>query len=314
MPIEKTSKGPGGRNLIVIPLSPRTLLKGGGVTVQHGYSPPGAQRVSEPSPVFADAIAPVPAPVRYYTASETHQGTRDYQQDALYVMGTVNERSGETATVFGVLCDGMGGMQSGGEASSLVVDEIRRELEALPDGANIAAFFREKIRRLDSMMSERFGDGAAGTTMVSVVAIEDKLYWCSIGDSRVYLIRGGEILQVTRDHNYYMELLEDVLKGRITQEEADNHPKKEALISFIGSGSADLIDANTEPFTLINGDIILLCSDGLTKSLADEEVRKLVQKSSYDLKEAARILINTAIDIDMNPKDNTSVILIQYIK
>ena len=297
---KKTAGGPAGKTLIIIPLAPRALRKSNSTTLQFGESASAGQ-------------IEYSGPVRFYTASETHQGTRDYQQDALYVADNVSVRSGETARVFGVLCDGMGGMQSGGEASRLVVSEMRRELENLKDDQNISAFFRDRIHALDDMLLKEFTDGSAGTTMVSVVAIENKLFWGSIGDSRVYLIRGSEILQVTRDHNYYLELLEQVEKGKLTQEEADNNPKKEALISFIGSGNAGLIDANTEPFLLTNGDIVLLCSDGINKSLTDQEIRKLITNNAHDLKEAASTLVRTAIDIDMDPKDNTSAILIQYI-
>ena len=295
---KKTAGGPGGKTLITIPLAPRALTRRNSSTIQ--LSPSGSQSGHDGSILF-------------YTASETHQGTRDYQQDALYVVDNVSARDGEAARVFGVLCDGMGGMQSGGEASRLVVEKMRGELEQLQDDQNISAFFRDRIHALDAMLLKEFSDGSAGTTMVSVVAVENKLFWGSIGDSRVYLIRGAEMLQVTRDHNYYLELMESVEKGKITQEEADNNPKKEALISFIGSGNASLIDANTEPFLLSNGDIVLLCSDGVNKSLTDEEIRKLITNNAHDIKEAASMLVRTAIDINMDPKDNTSAILIQYV-
>ena len=306
---KKSVRVPGGKSLIVIPLGPRTLIRRTGKTVQLDSGDPAqyGDLAAYGNPAGSNEQ------VRFYTASETHQGTRDYQQDALYVSGTVHVSSGEPASVFGVLCDGMGGMQSGGEASRLAVEEMRRELENLPDDQNISAFFRDRIRKLDDMLLRKFTDGSAGTTMVSVVAIENKLFWGAIGDSRVYIIRGDEILQVTRDHNYYLELMEEVEKGKITQAEADNNPKKEALISFIGSGNAGLIDANTEPFLLIGGDIVLLCSDGVNKSLTDGEIRRLISNNSYDLREAASTLVRTAIDIDMEPKDNTSAILIQYI-
>ena len=308
---KKTRTGPNGREVIIIPLAPRALLRSSAVTVRLGPSPntfaaPVNERITT-----TVHIEPGDR-VRFYTAAETHQGTRDYQQDALYVSGPVIVREGEPAKVYGILCDGMGGMIGGGEASNFVVGEMRKALESMSGGQNIAAFFVEKIRGLDATLSERYGDGGTGTTMVAVAAIENKLYWSSVGDSRVYLIRADEIVQVTRDHNYYMQLLEDVGKGKLTLQEAENDPKREALISFIGSGNADIIDANTEPFQLIHGDVILLCSDGLTKSLTDEEIRRYISGNTEDIGEAARVLINTAIDIDMNAKDNTSVILIKY--
>ena len=278
------------RTIKNITLSPRSLPRSNSVTVQIGSS------------------------VRILTARDTLKGTRDYQQDALFVADSVHIGRGESVKVFGVLCDGMGGMQSGGEASLLAVEEMRRELEALSSDQNIAAFLVEKIQKLDAIMAGRFGDGTSGTTLVAAVIFGSKLYLGSVGDSRVYLLRRGEIVQVTRDHNYHLQLQEDVEKGKITQAEADTHPKREALISFIGSGHVDLIDANTEPFLLAGGDIVLLCSDGLTKSLSDEEIGKIVFTHADNLNQTARLLTHTAIDIDMGPKDNTSVILMQYLE
>jgi len=250
--------------------------------------------------------------VRILTAYDSHQGTREYQQDALFVSEPVCVRCGEEVKVFAILCDGMGGMQNGEKASNLVVTEMRNELEAIRFDHDVATFMIDKIKTLDVMIASIYGDSATGTTMVAAVILGNRLFWGAVGDSRIYLIRREEIEQVTRDHNYYLNLKEDVEKGKITQAEADTHPMREALISFIGSGHTDIIDANTEPFRLAHGDIVLLCSDGLSKSLNNDEIRDIISEHRDNLGEAARSLTLGAIEIDMGPKDNTSVILIQY--
>ncbi|MCL2126102.1 MAG: protein phosphatase 2C domain-containing protein [Oscillospiraceae bacterium] len=254
------------------------------------------------------------APVRIITAGNSVIGTRDYQQDALYVSDSVNAQLGEEIKAYGILCDGMGGMQSGEETSNLVVTEMRNELEALKSDRNIAEFMNEMMFKLDAMVVKAYGAGVAGTTVVTAVIFGNKLYWGAVGDSRIYLIRRSEIEQVTRDHNYYLYLKEDVEKRKITQQEADTHPMREALVSFVGSGNIELIDANAKPFELLDGDIVLLCSDGLTKSLTNDEIRRLVSTHKENLTMAAGSLTERAINIDMGPKDNTSVILIQYLE
>ena len=251
-------------------------------------------------------------PIRILTADSSLIGTRDYQQDALFVSKSIYAKRYREAKVYGVLCDGMGGMESGEEISEFVVTEMRKEFETLSYNRNVAAFFIEKIQMLDAMVANKYGACVAGTTMVAVVIFGKRLYWGAVGDSRIYIIRRDEIAQATRDHNYYLNLKEDVEKGNITQEQADNDPRRDALISFIGSGNPELIDANTEPFTLADEDIVLLCSDGLTKSLTDEKILALVSEYSDNLEEAANKLTFCAIDIDLEPKDNTSVILIKY--
>ncbi|MCL1834981.1 MAG: protein phosphatase 2C domain-containing protein [Oscillospiraceae bacterium] len=306
-------KAPKGKKIVTISLAPRRVTRDSGATLRLGPAmTPGAAQAAQPMS-FAQLSDASEDAIHYITAGETHQGTREYQQDAYYVSNSASARRGDSTGVFGILCDGMGGMERGGEASSIVVDELSKELGALAQETEIAEFFKENIRKMDRMLAGRFGDGVTGTTLVAAVVVEDRLYWCSVGDSRVYLLRAGEIVQVTRDHNYHLQLMEKADAGEITVVEADTHPDREALISFIGSGRADLIDANSEPFHLENGDVILLCSDGLNKSLSDAEIGKLVFNSPGSLVDIARQLIRTSIDIDMNAKDNTTVVLIRYV-
>ena len=248
------------------------------------------------------------------TASAMHIGTREYQQDAVYVSETACFKKGETSKTFAVLCDGMGGMENGEEASKTVVESLSESLRQLDDYSGIPEFFYEQIDRLDQLVYEKHGNGSAGTTLTAVIIIDNHLFWTSAGDSRIYLFRKDEFVQVTRDHNYKLRLMDEVEKGRLTSEEAETNPKKEALISYIGSGQVEMVDINKEPFELQNGDIILLCSDGLTKSLSDDEIKGVIIENYGYIKETARVLPLIAFDTGAGSKDNTSVALIQYFE
>ncbi|MDR2355005.1 MAG: protein phosphatase 2C domain-containing protein [Clostridiales Family XIII bacterium] len=248
------------------------------------------------------------------TASEMHIGTRKQQQDAVYVSDAICFEYGENPRVLGVLCDGMGGMKMGGDVSRLVVESLAGNLPAIRECENINAFFEDAIRHLDAEIVSRYGRGNSGTTLTAAVVEGNRLYWVSVGDSRIYILRRGEIVQVTQDHNYLLKLKDDVNKGLITDDEANANPKKEALISYIGAGNVELIDSNKDPFVLESGDIVLMCSDGLTKSLGDEDIAGIVSEHYGDLKEMARLLPLFAFDAGNGSKDNTSVILIQYLE
>ena len=255
--------------------------------------------------------------IRILTAGDSVIGTREYQQDALFVSKSICTQAGDTAFAFAILCDGMGGMHSGKETSCLVVAEMWNWFETMRRTfsiQNAASLFINEIKRLDALIVENYGAGFTGTTMATALVSGNNLFWGGIGDSRIYLIRCGEIVQVTRDHNYSLYLKEDVKKRKITQEEANTHPKRDALVSFIGLGRTELIDANTEPFRLENGDMVLLCSDGLTKSLTDDAIANLISEYDYDIKKAAVFLTQHAINNDKGPKDNTSVILMKYLE
>jgi protein phosphatase len=205
-------------------------------------------------------------------------------------------------------------MEMGGDASRLVVESLASNLPAIESCENINAFFEDAIHNLDAEITGRYGRGTSGTTLSAAVVEGNRLYWASVGDSRVYILRRDEIVQVTRDHNYMLRLKDEVSKGIITDEEANANPKKEALISYIGAGNIELIDSNKDPFILENGDIVLMCSDGLTKSLSDEDIARIISEHYGDIRETARLLPLFAFDAGSGSKDNTSVILIQYLE
>ena len=147
---------------------------------------------------------------------------------------------------------------------------------------------------------------------VPVLAEDNKLYWASVGDSRIYIIRGSQMRQVTRDHNYWLRLQEMVANGQMTKEEAMGKRQKEALISFLGIGNVNLMDVNTQPFEMQYGDVIMLCSDGITKTLSDEQIHGIIVSDIVSTEDKAKTLVNAAITGNTHSQDNTSVAILQY--
>lgn len=236
-------------------------------------------------------------------------GDRPYQEDAADVM--VNNNGTTLAVVF----DGMGGMDDGGQASHLCVRKICEDFNEYQED-DYTEFFAREAARLDRMVFELTDDDGkyikSGTTFAGVAVTGNKLYWCSVGDSRIYIIRDGEMVQVTRDHNYGLILKEKCEAGLLTEEEIRDYPKKEALISFLGLGKIEKIDINGTPFLLEEEDRILICSDGLYKSMTDEMILRTVELYSDDMSGAAEILTATAACLGNGRQDNTSVIIMKY--
>jgi protein phosphatase len=247
------------------------------------------------------------------TASGIHQGTREYQQDTLYVDETISFSDKDNAILLGVVCDGMGGMEGGETASRTALEVFKDEFRKNQNSGDTRKFIKDAIRAANGKVNA-ITKGNGGTTLVSVVIDHNKLYWGSVGDSRIYILRKGEIAQFTRDHNYLLTLMEQVGRKEISEEEARAHPKKDALISFIGMDSLELIDICPSPFTLQAGDMALLCSDGLCKTLSDAEIADIVFGCDGDVCEAARLLPIRAFDRHVGSQDNISVVLIQYDK
>lgn len=250
------------------------------------------------------------------TLSYTVTGNRQYQQDAVYVSPGKKLAANKKTRVLAVVCDGMGGMADGGKASQTAIQMMVqgfKQIEKLPT-VDIPAFFRQGIRAIDQTIynfPKEDGKGS-GTTMVAVIAEDDKLYWASVGDSRIYIIRGSQMQQVTRDHNYWLRLQEMVANGQMTKEEAMNKRQKEALISFLGIGNVNLMDVNAQPFDMQYGDIVMLCSDGITKTLSDEQIHSIITSDIVSMEDKAKTLVNAAITGNTHSQDNTSVAILQY--
>ena len=250
------------------------------------------------------------------TLTRSAVGNRDYQQDAVYVTPSKILASNKKTRVLAMVCDGMGGMADGGKASRTAIQIMVQGFQRVEKdpALNIPLFFRKGICAADRAISEfpKEGGRGSGTTMVACIAEDNKLYWASVGDSRIYIIRGRQIQQVTRDHNYWLRLKEKVAAGELTEEEAMANRKKEALISYLGIGNVSLMDINTEPFEMQYGDIVMLCSDGITKTLPDSQIKDIIIADAVKPEQKAEALVEAATHANSHSQDNTSVVLIHY--
>ncbi|MDE6851533.1 MAG: protein phosphatase 2C domain-containing protein [Lachnospiraceae bacterium] len=261
----------------------------------------------------APVIRKVPA---LTTLVRTATGNRQYQQDAVYVSESKILASNKKTRILAVVCDGMGGMADGGRASQTAIQMMVggfQKVEKNPE-LDIPTFFRQGIYAIDRTIYEfPKADGrGSGTTMVACIAEDHKLYWASVGDSRIYIIRGKQMQQVTRDHNYWLRLQEMIKEGRITEQEAMAERQKEALISFLGIGNVSLMDINTAPFEMQYGDVVMLCSDGITKTLPDSQIQQIILDDRVKPGQKAEALVEAATHVNSHSQDNTSVALIHY--
>lgn len=245
------------------------------------------------------------------TAMSTHVGTREYQQDAAYVCEPLYEEG----VAFAILCDGMGGMAGGERVSSDVVAFMANRIAALEAGQDVPDFLERAAADANAMVVEQNAATGqdSGTTLIAAIIRGGGLYWLNVGDSRIYILRAGEIARMTRDHNFALELQEMVDAGRITPEQAQADPRKDALVSYIGAPVLEIIDVNRGVFELQYGDMILLCSDGLTKILPDSDILAVIKEHGSDISATARALPLEAFDKSAGGMDNTSVILMQYL-
>jgi serine/threonine protein phosphatase PrpC len=254
--------------------------------------------------------------------AQTHPGmTGKNNEDRYAVASFVLGRKNRMPVLFAVLADGIGGHRGGEVAAELAVNHIMQEV-AQSDGRHT----RQTIERAVSEASDAIAAHSAskddlkgmGSTCATAWIIGDKLYTAYVGDSRIYLVRSGRIQQLKVDHTWVQEAIE---KGVITPEKAREHPNVHVIRRYLGSptppapdfrmrlsgNEGDQPTESNQGFQLLPEDVLLLCSDGLTDLVWNDEILELIRSKS-NLKEAARALIELANA--RGGHDNTTVVLV----
>lgn len=228
---------------------------------------------------------------------------RKQNQDAYFVS------DGDREHPFAVVCDGMGGARSGDIASTMAVRSFAETMEAgLSRGdEDLAALLQKSVERANELVRYRSTMDAdchgMGTTLVGMVAEKDKLHLINIGDSRAYRISPRGILRVTRDHS----LVEDLVRrGEITSEEARLHPQKNLITRALGAERTARADLYEVPRK--EGEVILLCSDGLSNMATDQELLFEVLHGGA-MEESCQRLLRLALS--RGAPDNVTAVVIQ---
>lgn len=217
-----------------------------------------------------------------------------------------------------VLADGMGGHQSGEIASHMAVESVLENLQELMNpetsGAITGSQLLEQVSNTISYSNTRIFDAAEkleqhkgmGTTVVALIVKESQIYAGHVGDSRLYLYRQRALTRITRDHSLVQDLID---RGFYTEEEA-----RQANVGHIVTralGTKEEVEVDTVQQEFQQGDIFLLCSDGLSDMVDDWRIEEMLREGAQDLQSTAQALVDTA---NRNGgKDNISVILVEVV-
>ncbi len=243
------------------------------------------------------AVSIAPPPTSFTSAARSHPGRqRTINEDRIL------DRSEDGLWA---VADGMGGHRGGEDAAARLV----QALSAIPHGASGYACLAQIEREVGRVNADLLGDRGAhaegtlsGSTLVTLLAHEGHYACLWAGDSRAYLLRGGHLSAITRDHSVVQSLVD---AGSISEGERRTHPSAHVITRAVGASPHLQLDRRFAPIAA--GDLFLLCSDGLTACIDDQEIAQALLDG--DAQDAADRLLATALD--RNAPDNVSFIIIR---
>jgi len=234
----------------------------------------------------------------YRSAVRTHIGTvRQRNEDAVLDRAEIG---------LWAVADGAGGHERGDYASACIVEALAA-IDAAYSDARLVQEVKTRLSRVNNELRAKatvLGPNALICTTVVTLLIdagEARVLWA--GDSRLYLMRAGRLRQLTRDQSYVQDLVD---RGEITREEAAGHPLSNIVTNLVGGSDELIFEERNE--RLETGDILLLCSDGLSGSVSDAEIAEVL--GAYRVSKAADRLIECALA--QGARDNVSVVVIEY--
>lgn len=256
-----------------------------------------------------------------YVAAQTHPGlVGKNNEDNFAVSAYVISKMNPTPSVFAIVSDGIGGHKAGEVASELAVNLISAAVEKREGGHPLAVFensFYQASKKIFEEAEQDVRRNGMGATAACAWVLGQQLYIAYAGDSRIYLIRERRARQLSRDHTWVQDAME---KGILDRSGVKNHPNLHVIRRYLGSnqppepdlrlflqpGESDKKAKNNQGMLLHPGDVILLCSDGLTDLVNDSEIQDMLQGRT--LQQSTAALIDLACE--RGGHDNITVVML----
>ena len=242
--------------------------------------------------------------VTYAAAALRGMGERAYQEDTYLIAQRPDDR-----LLLAMIADGMGGMQDGRHASRTAVNVVKHAFRRFDADADIAPQLLEALRRANEALYEQL-HGEGGTTAVACVFCDRGMYYAGVGDSFLLLRRGRIIYHLNRRQNVYYALCERRIRsGEMDRAVAEHHPERYSLTGYLGMKELKDVDRYLRPLTLLSGDTVLLCSDGIGDVLSDEVLLSCLSEPTAE--DACRRIDERIYETGRRNQDNYSAVVIK---
>ncbi|MBA3010062.1 MAG: Stp1/IreP family PP2C-type Ser/Thr phosphatase [Desulfobacula sp.] len=225
---------------------------------------------------------------------KSHTGCKRKSNEDRYLIKIVSEIS------ILAVADGMGGLPGGEIAAQIVIDTFQEHVFSKTDlETDLKTVLLTAEKKILQKIQENPKLEGMGTTATAATVYQSKVFWIHIGDSRLYLLRNKKIKQITKDHTFIQDLIDD---GTLSPEQAYKHPLKNMLDQCLG---CDDSESDCGIFQIKKNDRLLLCTDGLTKHLPDSQIESIMAINS--IHEAGRQLIEESLK--MGGSDNITIVI-----
>lgn len=217
--------------------------------------------------------------MRYQIENLQGVGTRARQEDSFTIMNALDEQLYNDYGLMFAVCDGMGGMKDGKIASETAVNSFRKFFSEMDRSGKIAMQLKKSVFTASEDV-ENLLNGDGGSTVVIGIIFHEQFYFASVGDSYLYLKRGGKLYRLNAEHNLcHQRYLENIRDGAFDPIECREDPEAAALTQFLGMTGFSEIDCSVRPMFLQKGDMLLACSDGVGGVLNEHELIDILDGS-----------------------------------
>lgn len=219
-------------------------------------------------------------PITYQLAALQGIGRRKEQQDSFAYVNENDVVKCKREGLFAIVADGMGGLADGKQVSELVIDCMLRSFSELDYEGDFTEQLKAAAVQANNRAFQEY-NSRGGSTLVACLLYNGKLWYVNVGDSALFLLRNGSLSQINVEQNSLTSDYRHLVHiGEMNPEDARSNPEKAALSHYMGMYDLDEVDAFLRPLPLKNGDALLICSDGISGFLRDDQIKQCMLSGS----------------------------------
>ena len=270
------------------------------------------QQKKDKKPLSAEKDPPAEPQTSYQIANLQGLGARARQEDSFTVANAFNGAMAREQGLLFAVCDGMGGMRDGKLASEAAIQSLRQSFLSMDRSDDLAAQLEQSVYQASYQVESLIG-GDGGSTVVIGIVYQNSLYYASVGDSFLYLLRNGNLLRLNTEHNLcHQNYLEAIRNGDMDPLPYQDRPDAAALTEFLGMVGMDEVEHSVRPLPLDPGDVLLACSDGVGGVLSPKDVAEALQKPTAE--EMCSDLEARIVSYNKVNQDNYTAIIVKCIQ